>query len=279
MMDNPIGVFDSGIGGLTVIKHLRKILPNENLVYFGDTGRVPYGTRSDQLIRQYAREDAAFLQQFNIKLLIIACNTASAVAYESLKSDLTIPVTGVILPGVKKAAVITGKKKIGVIGTTATINSKAYNKGIQAIDDRIETFGQPCPLLVPLVEEGWIEDEVTFLTLKKYLSPLLEKDIDTLILGCTHYPVIKEAIQTITGPAVTLIDSGEETALYTQQLLAELDLARKKEGAEGCLKLYVSDIPAKFSDVGSQFLGFSIGEAERVDFDAFLQTTYAPLNG
>jgi glutamate racemase len=274
-MDTPIGVFDSGIGGLTVIKHLRKILPNENLVYFGDTGRVPYGTRSDSLIRQYAMEDAAFLQQFNIKLLIIACNTASAVAFETLNNSLSIPVTGVILPGVKKATGITRKKKIGVIGTTATIKSKAYNKGIYEIDPQIEIFSQSCPLLVPLVEEGWIEEEVTFLIINKYLSSLLENDIDTLILGCTHYPVIKNTIQQVVGPSITLIDSGEETALVTKQMLHDRDLARTRPG-EGSLKLFVSDIPAKFGDVGSQFLGYTIGEAERVEFESFLQTKYTP---
>jgi glutamate racemase len=276
-MNNPIGIFDSGIGGLTVIKHLRKHLPTENLVYFGDTGRVPYGTRSDNLIRQYAREDAAFLQQFDIKLLIIACNTASAVAFETLKNSLSIPVIGVILPGVKKAAGITRKKKIGVIGTTATINSKAYNKGIFDIDPQIETFGQSCPLLVPLVEEGWIEEEVTFLTIKKYVSPLLENDIDTLILGCTHYPVIMKTIQKVVGSSIILIDSGEETALVTKQLLHDLNLDKKGSG-DGGLKLFVSDIPAKFGTVGAQFLGFPIGETERVDFDTFLQTNYAQIS-
>jgi glutamate racemase len=275
-MDNPIGVFDSGIGGLTVINHLRKILPNENLVYFGDTARVPYGTRSDVLIQQYAREDAAFLQQYDIKLLIIACNSASAVAFETLNNTLTIPVTGVILPGVKKAVEITREKKIGVIGTTATIRSKAYNKAIYDHDRNIDTFGCACPLLVPLVEEGWIEEEVTFLTIKKYLAPMLENDIDTLILGCTHYPVIKKTIQNVVGPGIKLIDSGEETALFTRQLLQQHDLERKKT-SEGSLNLFVSDIPAKFGDVGSRFLGYSIGETERVDFDRFLQTTYTPI--
>ena len=276
-MDNPIGIFDSGIGGLTVINHLRKILPHENLVYFGDTGRVPYGTRSDRLIKQYALEDAAFLQQFEIKLLIIACNTASAVAFDTLKSQLTIPVTGVILPGVKKAVEITSKKKIGVMGTTATIRSKAYNKGISEYDDQIETFGCACPLLVPLVEEGWIEEEVTYLTIRKYLSSIMQNDIDTVILGCTHYPVIRSTIQNVVGPQVTLIDSGEETAFVTKQLLDKFGIRRKAVSA-GNLRLFVSDIPAKFGDVGSRFLGYSIGETQRVDFDAFLQSKKIPIS-
>ena len=276
-MDKSIGVFDSGIGGLTLINHLRKILPHENLVYFGDTARVPYGTRSDRLIQQYAMEDAAFLQQFDIKLLIIACNTASAIAFNLLKSRLSIPVTGVILPGVKKAVETTRNKKIGVIGTTATIRSKAYNKGIRAYDGQIKTFGCPCPLLVPLVEEGWIEEEVTYLTIKKYLSSILQNEIDTLILGCTHYPVIRKTIQNVVGPDITLIDSGEETAYVTRQLLEKNNISRENPG-EGNLKLYVSDIPAKFGDVGSRFLGYSIGETQRVDFDAFLQSKYTSIS-
>jgi len=180
-MDNPIGIFDSGIGGLTVVKQLLRFLPHENLIYFGDTARVPYGTKSEKLIRQYAFEDAAFLQQFAIKLLVVACNSASAVAVDALKSALTIPVTGVIEPGVRAALKISQKKRIGVIGTTATVGSEAYQKMISTLDKSVAVFGQPCPILVPLVEEGWIDENVTHLTVRKYLEPLLLNNIDTLI--------------------------------------------------------------------------------------------------
>jgi len=280
-MNNPIGIFDSGIGGLTVVKELIRILPFENLVYFGDTARVPYGTRSDRLIRQYSLEDAAFLEQFNIKLLIIACNTASAVAVDLLKSALTIPVTGVIEPGVVAALEKSVKKRIGVIGTTATVNSRAYNKYIQKMDPRTEVFGQPCPLLVSLVEEGWIDDEITRLTIRKYLTPLLANDIDTIILGCTHFPVIKDLIQQEVGPDIVLIDSGQETANVVKNVLENTKI-NSTENKNGVFECYVSDIPDKFDLVGTRFLGQPVVNAQRVNFDKFLidkgKKIYEPLN-
>lgn len=280
-MNNPIGIFDSGIGGLTVIKELIRILPLENLVYFGDTARVPYGTRSDRLIRQYALEDAAFLEQFDIKILIVACNTVSAVAVDLLKSALNIPVTGVIEPGVAAALKKSVKKRIGVIGTTATVNSQAYNKYIQQIDPRAEVFGQPCPLLVSLVEEGWIDDEITKLTIRKYLTPLLKNDIDTIILGCTHFPVIKNLIQQEAGEDIVLIDSGQETANVVQEMLENKKI-NSLDNTDGEFKCFVSDIPNKFDLVGTRFLGQPVVNAERVDFDNFLiekgEKMYEPLN-
>ncbi len=281
MRGNPIGIFDSGIGGLTVVKHLQRLLPNENLVYFGDTARVPYGTRSDKLIKQYALEDAAFLQQFDIKMLVIACNTASAVAVDLLKKSLDIPVTGVIIPGVEAAIRSTKTNKIGVIGTSATIGSRAYHTRIKQRAPQVRVFGQPCPLLIPLVEEGWIEGEVTRLAIRHYLSPLLENDIDTLILGCTHFPVLSEAIASVTGPSVRLIDSGEEAALITRKILQELDLSNADNNSPQT-QFYVSDIPQKFDEVGTRFLGKPVVNAGRVDFDAFLmeigEKIYEPLN-
>ena len=243
-MSKPIGIFDSGIGGLTVVKELIKLLPKENLVYFGDTARVPYGTRSVKLIKQYALEDAAFLEQFDIKILIIACNTASAVAVDLLKSALIIPVTGVIEPVVSAALNISTKKRIGVIGTTATINSQAYNKQINRQEPDVLVYGQPCPLLVSLVEEGWVDDEITRLTIRKYLDPLLQKDIDTIILGCTHFPVIKELIQDETGPEITLIDSGQETAKVVKKMLDNMEIAAINN-SDGSFKCFVSKINKK----------------------------------
>lgn len=268
-MDNPIGIFDSGIGGLTVVKQLLRFLPNENLVYFGDTARVPYGTKSEKLIQQYALEDAAFLNQFDIKLLVVACNSASATAVDLLKSTLSIPVTGVIDPGVNAALIKSRLNRIGVIGTTATVKSNAYHDSIFALNDKIEVIGQPCPLLVPLVEEGWIDEDITRLTIRKYLDPMLSKNIDTLILGCTHFPVIKDTIQKEIGPDITLIDSGEETAKFVRKMLKDLNITRNKE-TKGQVEFYVSDIPGKFDEVGTRFLGQPVINAKRVDFDQFL---------
>ena len=280
-MNNPIGIFDSGIGGLTVVKELIKLMPNENLVYFGDTARVPYGTRSTKLIKQYALEDAAFLEQFNIKLLIIACNTASAIAVDLLESSLTIPVTGVIEPVVSAALSQSKNKRIGVIGTTATVNSQAYNRKIVQLKTDTKVYGQPCPLLVPLVEEGWIEDEITRLTIRKYLDPLLKEKIDTIILGCTHFPVLKDLIQAEVGSDVTLIDSGQETAKVVQKMLEDMKIQAPIDSA-GSFKCFVSDIPDKFDEVGTRFLGKPVINAERVDFDSFLiekgEKIYTSLN-
>ena len=279
-MDKPIGIFDSGIGGLTVVKELMRQLPAENLVYFGDTARIPYGTKSEKLIRQYALEDAAFLQQFDIKLLVVACNSASAVAVDLLTDALDIPVTGVIVPGVLGALRESKNRRIGVIGTTATVSSGAYNRKIHETESDAFVSGQPCPLLVPLVEEGWLDDEITHLTIRKYLAPLLAREIDTIILGCTHFPVIKPAIRQEVGEAIHIIDSGEEAARHVGDMLTNLSIGRQ-EISQGNFKFFVSDIPRKFEEVGSRFLGRAIDDIERVDFDAFLmengEQIYKPL--
>lgn len=268
-MDNPIGIFDSGIGGLTVVKQIMRLLPNENLIYFGDTARLPYGTKSKKLIQQYALEDAAFLNQFDIKLLVVACNSASATAVDLLKSTLTIPVTGVIEPGVSASLSKSRENRIGVIGTMATVSSNAYQDSIFKQNDQVEVFGQPCPLLVPLVEEGWIDDNITRLTIHKYMDPLIGNKIDTLILGCTHFPVIKRTIQEEIGSDITLIDSGEETAKVVRKMLKDLNIDRNKD-TNGQVEFYVSDIPGKFDEIGTRFLGQPVVNANRVDFDQFL---------
>jgi len=279
-MKEPIGIFDSGIGGLTVVKQLTKLLPNENYIYFGDTARVPYGTRSNRLIKQYALEDTAFLQQFKIKLLVIACNSVSAVAVDLLKSALNIPLTGVIMPGVETAIETTKNSKIGIIGTTATILSGAYEKRIKDINPNIDVYAQACPMLVHLVEEGWVDEEITRLTIIKYLEPLLEKSIDTIIMGCTHFPVVAELIQDVVGSSITLIDSGKETAKKVKQMLDSSGLS-KDESLQGDFSFYVSDIPDKFDEVGTLFLGRPVVQATHVDFDNFLmeqgEKIYEPL--
>ncbi|RLD15730.1 glutamate racemase [candidate division KSB1 bacterium] len=265
----PIGVFDSGLGGLTVVKQLQRILPNEYLVYFGDTARIPYGTKSKWLIQRFAMEDALFLLDFNIKILVVACNTASSSALPVLQDRLDIPVVGVVEPGAHAAVAATRNKKIGVIGTSATIASGSYARSLKALMPQAEIFNQACPLLVSLVEEGWLDDEVTVLTLKKYLKPLMEARVDTIILGCTHYPLLEPVIQRIVGPEVTLIDSGKETAKAVQQILKDHQLLNP-DSKKGEDQYFVSDSPEAFAKVGSLFLGKPLPGVKRVDFDRFL---------
>jgi glutamate racemase len=268
-MKNPIGIFDSGIGGLTVVKQLMRLLPNEQIVYFGDTARIPYGTKSKRLIEQYALEDARFLLQYDVKAMVVACNTASSLAMDVLDKELDIPVIGVVVPGAQTAATLTQNQKVGVIGTLATINSGSYSKEINRLNRNISVSGQPCPLLVPLVEEGWLDDYVTILTLKKYLNNLIAEKIDTLILGCTHYPLLEKTIQSVMGPDVQLIDSGKETAKEVKSLLIKNGILNNS-GRVQENKFFVSDIPAKFEEIGSRFLGQELNNVERVDFDKFL---------
>ncbi len=268
-MKDPIGIFDSGIGGLTVVKELIKLLPDENLIYFGDTARIPYGTKSRRLIQQYALEDAYFLLQYDIKLLVVACNSASSLALSVLQERLDIPVIGVVIPGAQAAVDLSLNKRIGVIGTAATINSGAYSAQIKRLMPDAKIIGQPCPLLVPLVEEGWLDDYVTQLTLKKYLHDMMKEDIDTLILGCTHYPLLEPAIRKVVGSEKHLIDSGRETAKAVKEVLMKEDMLNMK-GKTAQNKFFVSDIQEKFAEVGSRFLGQPLQNIERIDFEQFL---------
>jgi glutamate racemase len=268
-MKKPIGIFDSGIGGLTVVKQLMELLPNEQLIYFGDTARIPYGTKSKKLIEQYAIEDTRFLLQYNIKILVVACNTASSLAMDVLLDYLEIPVIGVVIPGAEAAVELTRNKKIGVIGTIATINSNSYTIQIHKHLKEAKVYAQPCPLLVPLVEEGWLNDEITIMTLKKYLPEMISEKVDTLILGCTHYPLLENTIQQIMGNHVKLIDSGKETAKAVKRVLIETNLLNQSDKI-GPDKFFVSDIPMKFEEIGSRFLGKKLHNIERVDFERFL---------
>ena len=268
-MKKPIGIFDSGIGGLTVVKQLMQSLPDEQMIYFGDTARIPYGTKSKRLIEQYAIEDARFLLQYDIKALVVACNTASSLAMDVLLDYLDIPVIGVVIPGAEAAVELTRNNKVGVIGTIATINSNSYSLQIKKRLSEAKVFAQACPLLVPLVEEGWLDDEVTIMTLKKYLPEMISEKVDTLILGCTHYPLLENTIQKIMGDHVKLIDSGKETAKAVKQVLIETNLLNQSEKS-GPDKFFVSDIPMKFEEIGSRFLGKTLDNVERVDFERFL---------
>lgn len=263
MNSKPIGVFDSGIGGLTVVRALHHRLPNENIVYFGDTARVPYGPKSPQVVREYAAQDADFLTAHDVKIVVVACNTVSAVALDVVQKRARVPVVGVIQPGADAAVATSRKRRIGVIGTVATIQSGAYTHALRQRDPSILTFSQACPLLVPLAEEGWIDHKVTQLVAREYLFPLRLEKIDTLILGCTHYPVLRAAIQEAVESSVVLIDSGEAAAREVEQVLDREDL-RNPSSQKPNLQYHVSDLPSKFTEIGERFLGEKMGRVHRV---------------
>lgn len=269
-MDNrPIGVFDSGLGGLTVVRQLLKELEKENIVYFGDTGRVPYGTRSPDTIRRYTAEDCRFLRKFDVKLIIAACGTASSVGAEVLKAQ-DVPAIGVVDATAKAAVAATKSGRIGVLGTAATVQTDAFGRAMRRERPDVQVFSKACPLFVSLVENGWIDrdDEVTIATAKRYLQPLIEADIDTLILGCTHFPLLAPILQDILGDGVTLIDSGRETAKAAHVLLQQAD-ALCENGDGGC-RFFVSDTPQGFSDVAQMFLGRAVSDdVSMVDTAAF----------
>jgi len=254
----PIGIFDSGIGGLTVLKALEERLPLETYIYIGDTARVPYGIRSKETVKRYALEIAEFLVENGIKLLVVACNTASAVALDTLKKVLPVPVIGVIEPGAKAAVNATTRLRIGVIGTETTIKSNSYLKAIKAISDNITVITKACPLFVPLVEEGWTEGPIAELVAQRYLTDLLTAEIDTLVLGCTHYPLLKNVIQKTMGPDVILIDSAEETASAVYEILKENNLLRSSNSSRKNVYFYVTDAAERFKTLGQRFLGRSL---------------------
>ncbi|GJM15521.1 MAG: glutamate racemase [Thermodesulfobacteriota bacterium] len=260
----PIGVFDSGIGGLTVAKELIKTLPGEDIIYLGDTARVPYGTKSGRTVIAYSRSNTEFLISKGIKLLVVACNTASSVSIPSLKAEFDIPVLGVIEPGAKKAVEVTHKNKIGVIGTPSTINSGAYTKAIENLNPDIEVISKPCPLFVPLADEGWVEGEIVERVAEEYLNPIKNSGIDVLVLGCTHYPLLKNTIQKIVGEEITLVDSAQETASQIKQILVNKDLLNdSKTSSER--NFYLTDVSDTFISVAGRFLGEKIDKIEMVD--------------
>ena len=260
----PIGVFDSGIGGLTVAKELIHTLPNENIIYLGDTARVPYGTKSGRTVIIYSHRNTEFLVSKGIKLLVVACNTASSVSIPSLKDEFDIPVIGVIEPGARKAVSVTKTNKIGVIGTPSTINSSAYMKAIHALNPDIEVVAKACPLFVPLADEGWVEGDLVEKIVEQYLGEIKQSGIDTLVLGCTHYPLLKHTIQKIMGDEITLVDSAEETASEIKAILTKKELLN-----DGKSKLekefFLTDVSDTFISVAGRFLGEKIDKIEMVD--------------
>jgi glutamate racemase len=258
--NRPIGVFDSGIGGLTVLKEIIKELPHENTIYLGDTARVPYGIRSPETVTRYSLENARFLFSKDIKILVVACNTASSISINAIEKCTSVPVIGVIEPGAKAAVRATKKKKIGVIGTEATIKSSSYTKAIEAIDKDIEIFGLSCPLFVPLAEEGWLEGDIATLIAERYLNKLKDKDIDTLVLGCTHYPLLKKVIAGVMGEGITLIDSAVETSREIRTILE----SKSKPQELPLREFYVTDSPERFLKVGESFLGQKIENINKI---------------
>ena len=258
-----IGVFDSGVGGLTVVRALMERLPFEDIIYFGDTARVPYGIKSVETINHYACQITEFLLKRDVKLLVVACNTMAAVAYQAIEDLSPVPVLEVISASAGNAASETKTKSIGVIGTPATINSNAYARAIHLLDKEIKIYSQACPLFVPLVEEGWFDHPATRLIAADYLKPVLAEQIDTLVLGCTHYPLLKPLLQNIVGPRIRLVDS----AVAMADAAAEL-LNRQKLGNSNCrppdYRFCVSDVPYRFHTIGESFLGRTLGQVELV---------------
>jgi glutamate racemase len=259
----PIGIFDSGVGGLTVFKEVMSLLPGEDITYLGDTARVPYGTRSPQTVIKYSQEITRFLLRQGIKLLVVACNTSSAVSLPSLQQQNEIPVIGVIEPGARRASEMTQNKRVGVIGTEGTVKSRAYEQAIQGIDQEITVLARACPLFVPLAEEGWVDKQVTRLTAQSYLRPLCEEAIDTLVLGCTHYPLLEGIIREITGDGIYLVNSAKETAKEVQKVLEDKGLIAHKQ-KHGSYTFYVTDNAERFIHVGERFLGRKLGPVEEI---------------
>ncbi len=266
MPERAVGVFDSGVGGLTVLRELQYQIPGEPLVYLGDTARVPYGTKSAQTVLRYAHEAAVFLVAQRVKLLVVACNTASAVALDDLAETYRLPVVGVIEPGARRALEVTRSGRIGVIGTEGTIRSGAYERALRAGQPDVVVHAVACPLFVPLAEEGWAGHEVARLAARDYLAPLLAQEIDTLVLGCTHYPLLKKTLQEVVGPNVRLIDSAEETAKAVALKLDAHQL-RLPVAANVPTRYFVTDIPDRFERVGGAFLGASLHGVTMVNLD------------
>lgn len=259
MKKQPIGIFDSGIGGLTVFKEIRKQFPYEDIIYFGDTARVPYGPKSPQTVLNYSVQNARFLLQNGAKIIVVACNTSSSVALQKLRELLPIPVIGVIQPGAAQAISTTQNRKIGIIGTEGTIRSDAYSSAIMNSDPKIQVLSKACPLLVSLVEEGWEEHQISELIIREYLQDLQQQDIDTLVLGCTHYPILKKAIGRIVGNNIKLVDSAEAVAANLKHMLPNPETE-----STGTNKFYVSDNEDKFRQIATRILNREIEPLRRV---------------
>lgn len=265
----PIGVFDSGVGGLTVAREIMRQLPKERIIYFGDTARVPYGSKSKETVTRYSRQIIHFLQTKGVKAIVVACNTASAFALETLRPELSIPIIGVVEPGARVAARTSKNGKIGVIGTEGTVGSQIYTTTIRAYAPQAEVIGKPCPLFVPLVEEGWLKDPITVEVARRYLDSFLKSDIDTLIMGCTHYPLLRSTLRGILGDKVNLVNPAYETARCLKELLEEQNLVNDGGEKEPGLQyqFYVSDAAEKFKNFANSILPCEIEEAQLIQIE------------
>ncbi len=267
----PVGVFDSGVGGLTVVREIMRQIPNEKIIYFGDTARVPYGSKSKETITRFSRQIVHFLQTHDVKTIVVACNTASAYALEELEKEINIPIIGVVKPGARVASEVTRNGKIGVIATPATISSHIYNQYIEEINPQVTIYEKACPLFVPLVEEGLWIDPVTDEIARRYLTELIDLDIDTLILGCTHYPLIRSTLGRIMGEKVTLVNPAYETAIQLRALLQEKELLNENmpKLGENQYQFYVSDMAEKFQVFANSIIKYGILSAKKVDIDKY----------
>jgi len=269
--DAPIGVFDSGVGGLTVAREIMRQIPNEKIIYFGDTARVPYGSKSKETVTRFSEQIVRFLRTFQVKTIVVACNTASAYALDALEKDTDIPIIGVVKPGARAAAKVTKNGRVGVIATEATIGSRIYNQYIQEINKDVTIYGKACPLFVPLVEEGLWEDPVTDEIARRYLTELIDIDIDTLILGCTHYPLIRSTLGRIVGEKVKLVNPAYETAIELKEMLAGADLLNEEPPALGSnrYQFYVSDKAEKFVRFANSIIKYGILSAKTIRIEEY----------
>ena len=267
-MKKPIGVFDSGVGGLTVVKEIMNILPNEDIIYFGDTARVPYGNKSKDTIVKFSLQISRFLETENVKAIVIACNTASAFALDTVRENFDIPIIGVISAGAIAAARNTRNNKVGIIGTEGTVSSGAYYKKIKGIKEELEIYSTPCPLFVPIAEEGWSEKEVSYMIAKEYLEDMKKNNIDTLVMGCTHYPLLNNVVQNVMGDNVTLINPARETAFELKDILVSNKIENSFDH-KGNYKYFVSDNADKFTKVGETFLNQKIEGILEIDIEKY----------
>jgi glutamate racemase len=267
--DRPIGVFDSGLGGLTVVRELNRLMPGERIVYLGDTARCPYGGRSEETIRTFGMQDAGFLMDHDIKLLIAACNTVSSVALDHIERSIKdIPVIGVVMPGARAAVLRTAERKIGIVGTSATVRAGAYARAIQSLDQNIKVFGKACPLFVPLVEEGLLDHDITRLAVQHYLTEFMDRGVDCIILGCTHYPLLMPVVQEMVGTQTHLLDSALWTAKEVQDILMALNaLSSGKERGLESSRFFVTDLTPRFKELAVSFLGTDLPAIEAVSLE------------
>lgn len=267
----PIGVFDSGVGGLTVFREIMRQIPNEKIIYFGDTARVPYGSKSRETVTRYSEQIVRFLRTFQVKTIVVACNTASACALDTLEQDIDIPIIDVVKPGAKAAAEATHNGRVGVIATEATIGSQIYTEYIKKLNKNVTIYGKACPLFVPLVEEGLLQDPVTDEIARRYLTELIDIDIDTLILGCTHYPLIRSTLGRIMGEGVTLVNPAYETALELKEMLISLELLNDENPGLGSnqYRFYVSDKAEKFVRFANSIIKYGILSAKSVNIEEY----------